>query len=242
MENVFGECLDGKTILEVGTGRGGTTKDLISLLSKFKNCHLITTDIADDHFKELSKDFKNCKVDINFIKTDACCLEGIKDESIDYIICNYTLCAINSMPGCEVLALNKFKSVLKKDGLLYIQEEFPVNHIENQMQEIWSKKWKILKSCTSLLGGGTYNEIEPEVLKSILVILGFNNVKYKSEVYQIFGEDCLEFFKLRLNRFIRQFENRTYAKALKEMSTSIQKKATKAGGMEIPFYRITAQK
>lgn len=242
MNNISMECLDGKTILEIGTGRGGTTRELVSLLSKFKDSHLITTDIADDHFNELRKEFKHSPVDISFIKTDACHLEGINDKSIDCLICNYTLCAINSNPGCETLALSRFKDVLKSGGHLYIEEEFPVNHINNPMQEVWSEKWRILKSCTSLLGGSTFNEMEPEVIKNILYILGFNSVECEIDSFKIPGKNCLDFFKLRLGRYLKKFNNKTYIKAIKEISADLEKKAAKTNGMEMPIYRIRAIK
>lgn len=242
MENIFGQCLDNKTILEIGTGRGGTTRELVLLLSKFENCRLITTDIVDDHFSELKDEFKDCNVNIDFIKTNACCLEGIKEESIDYLVCNYTLCAINSNPSCEVLALNKFKSVLKTGGELHIEEEFPINHIENEMQEIWSKKWKVLKSCTSLLGEGVYNEMDPEVLKNILIILGFKNIKYKNSVSKFSGENCLDFFNLRLNKYLKRFENKTYVKAMEDITAILNESVKKSQGMEIPSYYISAVK
>ena len=242
MNNIFCHNLNNKTILEIGTGRGDTTRYLVSLLSKSRNCRLITTDICDSHFKELKNELKNYPVNIEFIKTDACSLEGIKSESVDYLICNYTLCAINSKPGCETIALNKFKEVLKTGGLLYIEEEFPINNIVNKMEEIWSLKWKLLKSCTTLLGKDTYNEIEPEVLKKILDILHFNQIEYITNSYILSGENCLDFFMLRLNKYIKEIKNENYINYLEEMSTILKRKASEAGGMEIPSYTLTAVK
>lgn len=242
MDNIFDQCLNGKTILEIGTGRGGTTRYLASLLSKSSNCKLITTDISDCHFQELKDELKYSEVNIEFIKTDACTLKGIQNNSVDYLVCNYTLCAINSEPGCETLALNKFKNVLKDGGLLYIEEEFPVSHIENEMQNIWSLKWKILKSCTTLLGKSTYNEMEPHVLKSILEILGFNNIRYETSVSKILGENCLDFFMLRVNNYIEELHDDDYIKCIQKISASLKNKAIQVGGMEIPSYILTAVK
>ncbi|WP_352169696.1 class I SAM-dependent methyltransferase [Proteiniborus sp. MB09-C3] len=81
---------------------------------------------------------KDYNVDIRFIKTDGCELSNIEESSIDFLVCNYTLCAINSKKGSEILALNRFKEVLKFGGNLYIEEEYPLNFVDNPMQQVWS--------------------------------------------------------------------------------------------------------
>ncbi|MDT8717490.1 class I SAM-dependent methyltransferase [Clostridium sp. 19966] len=242
MKDIFNENFKGKTILEIGTGRGGTTRELAAILSEYENSHLITTDISDKNFCNLKKELLNYKIPIDFIKTDACTLEGIEKESIDYIVCNYTLCAINSNPGSEVIALDKFMEVLKPGGVLYIEEEFPITFTQNEKQEIWSDKWKILKSCTTLLGEATYNEINPEVLIKILNILKYRNIQLDVETALFLGKDCLDFFMLRLNRNINAIENTKLTEGIKELAISLKEKALKIGGMEIPTYSIIAYK
>lgn len=47
------ENLAGKVVLEVGSGRGGTTRKLADLLSGQPGTVLIATDISDRHFQQL---------------------------------------------------------------------------------------------------------------------------------------------------------------------------------------------
>ena len=105
-----------KVVLEIGSGRGGTTRELVAALSGQPGARLIITDISDAHFERLTETFRDSQLDIAFVRTDACELTGIDEGSIDYVVCNYTLCAINSRPGRAALALQRFWRVLRPGG------------------------------------------------------------------------------------------------------------------------------
>jgi len=106
-----------KTVLEVGTDRGGTTIELAKALKNFTGTKLITTDIYDGNFEEIEREINNYNIYVRFIKTDGCELKNIEENSIDFLICNYTLCAINTKSGSETIALNRFRQVLKTGGM-----------------------------------------------------------------------------------------------------------------------------
>ena len=133
------EELTGKHVLEVGSGRGDTTRALVALLSKYSGTTLTVTDISDTHFQQLQKEFSNLPVRIRFIKTDACSLSGITSDSKDYVVCNYTLCAINAQSGQAALALKRFWDVLRTGGKLFVEEEFPIDKKDNPAQGIGAK-------------------------------------------------------------------------------------------------------
>ena len=44
-------------------------------------------------------------------------LKNIEENSIAFLICYYTLCAINTKSGSETIALNRFRQVLKTGGM-----------------------------------------------------------------------------------------------------------------------------
>lgn len=230
-----------KTILEVGTGRGGTTIELIKALKKFKGARLISTDIYDGNFEEVERKAKDYGVEITLIKTDGCELKGIEENSIDFLICNYTLCAINSKSGSETIALNRFKEVLKSGGTLYIEEEYPLNFVENPMQNIWSRKWQLLRSANILFGELSYNEINPQILENILFILGFEDIKWERSSHLALGDDCLEFFKFRFNKILDKINNNSIAQGLMQEMISLDQEAKNVGGMETPIYKIIAK-
>jgi ubiquinone/menaquinone biosynthesis C-methylase UbiE len=231
-----------KKVLEVGTGRGGTTLKLAKILENFNGAKLITTDVYDGNFESLEKELKEYNIDISFIKTDGCELQGIEENSIDFIVCNYTLCAINSKSGSETLALNKFKDILKVGGILYIEEEYPLNTVNNPMQKVWSRKWQLLRAANMLLGDLSFNEINPQILEKILYILGFKNIQWENGSYQIIGADCLEFFDYRFTKVLDTLNNPQLVQGLKEEGKNLENYAKEIGGMEIPTYKFIAVK
>ena len=62
--NIKEEDLSGKIILEVGSGRGDTTRKLVQLLSGKPNTLLIVTDISDKYFQQLKEEFQSSDVQV----------------------------------------------------------------------------------------------------------------------------------------------------------------------------------
>lgn len=240
--NIEDEDLSGKVVLEVGSGRGDTTRKLVNLLSETPTAQLIVTDISDHFFPRLRDEFQSKNVQIRFICTGGHELNGIPDSGVDFLVCNYTLCAINSQAGFMGLALRRFWEVLKCDGKLFVEEEFPASRQDTLSQEVWAEKWRILKSSLILAGQPIFNEISPELLKSLCYLAGFAKVEWMaySEVFP--GMETLDFFQKRLDGLLKQMPNENLRAGFSEMAVDLRKKATQAGGMEIPFYRLVAHK
>jgi ubiquinone/menaquinone biosynthesis C-methylase UbiE len=240
--SIENENLSGKVILEVGSGRGDTTRKLVDCLAGQPNSQLIVTDISDRVFPSLQDEFQAKGVNIRFIRTGAQDLEGIVDGSIDFIVCNYTLCAVNSQAGLVALALKRFWEVLKSNGKLFVDDEFPPNKQDSFLRDIWAEKWRILKSSMILTGQSIFNEISPEVLENLCYLAGFNKVEWtaKSEIYR--GGEVLNFFQQRLDKLLKEMPNENLRAGFTEMAVNLQSKAAQAGGMEVPFYRLVAQK
>ena len=112
----------------------------------------------------------------------------------------------------------------------------------NHMQQVWTKKWQLLRAANMLLGELSFNEIDPEILKEILNIIGFKNIQWENESSQIIGEDCLEFFNYRFGRLLDSLSNANLIKGLKEEGKMLENNAREADGMEIPIYKMTATK
>jgi SAM-dependent methyltransferase len=236
------ENLSGKVILEVGSGRGDTTRKLVDCLSGQPGSQLIITDTSDKFFHLLQAEFKSTAVNIRFIRTGAQALQGIADDSIDFIVCNYTLCAVNSKPGLAVLALKRFWEVMKTGGKLFIEEEFPPHEQDSYVFEIWAEKWRILRSSMILAGKAIFNEIAPDILEDLCYLVGFEQVVWTAhtEFYQ--GDDVLDFFDKRLDCLMKEMPKEKLRAGFAEMAASLDSKAVQYGGMEVPFYRLTAQK
>lgn len=240
--NIEDENFDGKVILEVGSGRGETTRKLVNLLSGKPGTQLIVTDISNHFFPQLRDEFQSKNVQVQFICTGGHELKGIPDRGIDYLVCNYTLCAINSQAGLAGLALQRFWEVLKFDGILFVEDEFPISESDTLSQEVWAEKWRILKSSMLITGQSIFNEISPELLVRLCYLAGFKKVDWTahSELYP--GIEVLDFFQKRLNTLLKAIPNENLRCGFSEMAANLRMKATQAGGIEIPFYRLVAHK
>lgn len=237
-----GISLENKVILEVGCGRGGSTRELVNLLLKHPGTTLVATDISDQHFDQLRKEFSGLPLQIHFIQTDASTLDGIQDNTIDIIVCNYTLCAINAQNGLAHLALRRFWEVLKQEGFLFVEEEMPINYAANPAQMIWAAKWRILRAAQLLADIPQYSEFQPEILAEMCKLAGFDQIEWQTDITLFQEENVLEFFHKRLNGLISQLPNDALQMGFKEAAAKLNSAATQAGGIEIPFYRLSARK
>jgi hypothetical protein len=60
---------------------------------------LIGTDISDEHFLALQKILERFDLSVDFIRTGALKLAGVRPGSIDLLVCNDALCAIYAVIG-----------------------------------------------------------------------------------------------------------------------------------------------
>jgi SAM-dependent methyltransferase len=240
--NIEDENLTEKVVLEVGSGRGDTTRKLLALLSKHAGAQLIVSDISDIFFPPLREEFKTSDIPIQFVCTAAQELLGIPDQSVDYLVCNYTLCAVNAQAGSIALALKRFHDVLKVGGKLFLEEEFPIDKQDTPAQEIWAEKWRILKSAVILTGKYPYLEIAPETLADLCGITGFDGIEWMPHTETFHGVEALDFFQQRLEKLLANLPNEKLRTGFIEMATNLRDKMAQVGYMEIPFYRLVAQK
>ena len=240
--NIEEESLTNKVVLEVGSGRGNTTRKLVTLLSKHTGARLIVTDISDMFFSQLQSEFTASKVQIRFIHTSAQELINIPNNSIDYLVCNYTLCAINSRVGSLASAIRRFWEVLKAEGKFFAEEEFPIDRQNTPAQEIWAEKWRILKAAILLSGELPYQEIAPETLKGLCLLSGFENIKWAEHSETFSGADTLDFFRRRLDKILTDIQSERLRAGFLEAAMDLQNRAKQVGSMEVPFYRLVAQK
>ena len=236
------EMLADKTILEVGCGLGRTTRNLVSLLSGYAGTQLIVTDRSDNYLERTRSSLGSTDFEPGFIKTDACELAGIEPESIDYIVCNFALCEINSNIGSGTLALAKFLSVLKPGGKLFIEEEFPISEAIGPTQQSWARIWRVLKSALILVQQKTPStEYHPEVLSKICGIIGFADVDWEATV----RTHELGWMKNRLGllqQYMSGYPAPQVGKMFMYMAENVSSQAQQFGKVDVPIYLLSAVK
>lgn len=240
--SIENEQLANKVVLEVGSGRGDTTRRLVNLLSGKPGAQLIIADRSDRFFQQLQNEFKESGVQTLFVQTDACDLTDIANDSVNFIVCNYTLCAVNAHSGSVMLAIRRFWEVIKKGGSLFLEEEFPIGSQATPTQEVWAAKWRILKSAMILAGQLPFNEIEPAILGKLCELAGFEEVRWTAHTATYTNVDSLDFFQCRLDFLLKHLPTESIQTGFAEMAKALHTQAIETGGMEVPYYRLTAQK
>ncbi|MFC1772588.1 class I SAM-dependent methyltransferase [Pseudomonadota bacterium] len=236
------EPLAGKTVLEVGSGLGRTTRNLASGLSDHPGTNLIVTDVTDRYFDQIRNSLGPADIKPQFIQTDACDLAGIEPESIDYIVCNFALCEINSDIGRGTLALAKFLLVLKPGGKLFVEEEMPISEANSAAQNTWSLIWRVLKSAQTLTQHKTAtNEYHPVVLSEICKIVGFTDVKWEASS----RTHPLAWLEPRIDLLashMHGFPSPQIKQMFVHLANDVKNRAKEAGKIEIPIYKLSAVK
>ena len=237
-----GEDLSNKTVLEIGCARGHSTREIAVLMTGVPGAVLVVTDINDKFFAEIGRDLKSIGITHRFVKTDACVLECIEPESIDYIVCNFVLCVVNSDIGSGTIALNMFYSALKPGGKLFIREEFPISQAKGPDQKIWATMWRVIKSAHMITSSRLAStEYRPEILKQLCEIVGFRDVTWETEVIQ----NELIWFKPRLDmlqNMMPAYPGPRVGEMYLFLANAIRQRAAARNNVEIPRYSMVAIK
>jgi ubiquinone/menaquinone biosynthesis C-methylase UbiE len=236
------EVLTGKTVLEIGCGLGRTTRNLLSLLSAETDARLIVTDVSQKYLDRIRYGLNHPALMPQFIKTDACELDGIPMESIDYIVCNFAICEINSTIGQGTVALAKFLSVLKPGGKLFIEEELPITEANGPAQQSWANIWRVLKSALILTQQRMPStEYKPETLSKICEIVGYTNVQWENSV----RSHGLDWMQARLDFLESQqsgFPGPKVGAMFTFLAKNIYDQALVEGKVDVPIYMLSASK
>ena len=131
--------------------------------------------------------------------------------------------------------------MLRTGGCLTVEEEFPITKACSPTQEVWAEKWRILKAATILTGVLPYTEFAPATLADLCRLAGFDEIEWTAEMHLLQGGGALDFFQRRLDRLLPQLPNDRLRAGFAERAADHRATASRIGGMEIPFYRLTAR-
>ncbi len=233
--------LKNKSVLVLGNRVGKAIRELAVRMSGGKG-QLIVTDISNEHFDALRADLAAFHLSVEFIRTSPLKLAGIRPGSIDLVICNYALSAINAIAGQGELALHKFYEVLKPGGTLYIEEELPFYMAASASQAIWAEKSRLRKTTQLLTTGRHANDYQPDVLETLLTQAGFEKVEVSDEIATIVTADWWADFVHQLTISLDSLNDETLQAGLFARMERLKSAAEQAGSMEAPFITLTALK
>lgn len=233
--------LKGKTVLEIGAGEGASTREVAGAIVAAGGGYLIVNDIEDTHFPALRRELTHPSLELVFLRSSAVKLAGLANASVDLVVSNYALGAIEAIQGQAVLALSRFFQVLKPGGMLLIREELPVYMAANPAQRLWADKMSLLRAVQILTGQKQFKEFQPEVLVEILELLGYTDVDYQDELANHASEDWLPSYLEQMARLTQDMEaaDKQY---FSQKTEEIKGKAEELGSFEQPYYQVWASK
>ncbi|SCY26841.1 class I SAM-dependent methyltransferase [Alkaliphilus peptidifermentans] len=241
-----GISLDGKLVLEGGTSWGNTT-DLIAekISANGWKTRLISVDVDESHFAEVEERLRDKFHELILRKADLSNLDFISQNSVDVIICNYTLSSVNQFPFRAIKALKEFYRILKPGGKLLITEEMPIWAVESRDYEYWSKRLRIIKSISVLKAMAHFNEIHPQDLEEVMSTLGFKDILRQEFKEIIDAEMATKFLDKRKQTLIKgqdDLQNEHLTKGFVELTEKLVEAFENAKEFSAPAYIIKADK
>jgi ubiquinone/menaquinone biosynthesis C-methylase UbiE len=238
----FGEYpMINKIVLEIASGRGDKTREL-AMQMVGGGGRLIVTDISDEHFEAIRTNLSTLDLAVDFIRTSALKLAGIRPGSVDLVVCNHALSVINAIVGQGELALHKFYEVLKPGGKLYVEEELPHYMAASSAQLIWAEKWRLLKAAQLLSGSKPTNEYQPDILEALVSWVGFKEIEISDEINNLPVAEWWPPFELRLTEYLNALDDETLQAGLSTRNKTLKTKTEQTGSMEVPYFILTALK
>ncbi len=238
--------LDDKIVLEGGTSWGNTTSIIADQVkANGWQTRLISVDIDDSHFDEIQEKLAGYFEEFSLRKGDLSNLHFIPSDSIDFVICNYTLSSVNQFPLRVVKALQELYRVLKPGGGLIITEEMPIWSVDNEDYPYWSKRLRIIKSISVLKAMAHFNEMHPQDMEDTLRLVGFKNLKRHEFNEKIDAEMATKFLDKRKQTLIKglnDMENQNLTKGFLELTESLKKEFENQKEFNAPAYIIKAVK
>jgi len=173
--------LDGKTVLDAGTGFGLTTSEIAKRIHQQEHKgKIVSVDIDPQAFKDAQKllQAQGLPKYVTFIQADLSNMPRIQSETIDVIISTRTLADINSTPCRLTKATTEFHRVMKPKSHIVLSDECPLQTASTKEEEVAVSRWQLAKSISHLTGRSHANEIEPQDLEFTMKLIGFKSCRW----------------------------------------------------------------
>ncbi len=220
MEKLKGLDLEGKRVLDAGTGACGMTKRL-----EKEGAEVISIDIERERLKECSSQTE----DSQLIQADLSNLKFFESYSFDYVICNFLVSALSENKDLLISSVfREFYNVLTEKGSLIIIDYYPFSKeiSPSPLDDIQVGLWRLENAVAELLGKGHLQEYSPEVLQEELKELGFKRIEISTLLDEIpWPKDLLKEHEDLLKEDIARVADKHLRHALKRKLNSIMDSA-----------------
>lgn len=171
MEKLKGLDLEGKLVLDAGTGAGNMTKYLEDWGAEV---------VSIDHNFEWQSDCRDKTQQTQFITGDLSNMGFLKDRCFDYVVCNFVISALSETKDLLLTSVfREFYRVLKEGGMLVIIDYHPFRSGEtpSSLHDVQIQLWRMENAISELLGEGHLEEYPPEVISEELRSIGFGDTE-----------------------------------------------------------------
>ncbi len=229
--------LEGKKVLDAGTGACGMTKYI-----EKKGCDAISIDINSEYLHDCRDQTENTQ----FIRANLSDLNALKSEVFDYIICNFLVSALSTNRYLILTSVfREFERLLKDHGMLVIIDYYPFDEERSPafLDKSQVELWRLENAVYELLGEGHLVEYPPDVLKDELSALGFENIDIISLLEPVpWPPDLLKEHEDLIKKNIEKLESDRIKESLKEKLEEIMNstgdRRVESGGI----YELRAEK
>ncbi|MFO7791642.1 MAG: class I SAM-dependent methyltransferase [Candidatus Saliniplasma sp.] len=167
MEKLKGLDLEGKLVLDAGTGAGNMTKFLENW-----GAEVVSIDLDSEWQSKCRGEVQETQ----FITGDLSEMKFLKDDCFDYVVCNFVISALSETKNLLLTSVfREFYRVLKSKGMLVIIDYHPFRPEDtpSSLHDVQTQLWRLENAVSELLGKGHLEEYPPEVISKELKSIGF---------------------------------------------------------------------
>lgn len=232
--------LKGKTVLCIGTAASSSLRDLAAQLIRAGGGTLIINEIQSESFERLEQELSDPLLNLCFLRSSAVNLAGLAASSVDFIVCERTLSAVDAIQGQAVLALSRFYQVLKPGGSIALCEDLPVYMAANPAQNLWAQQSALLRAAGVLAGHKLKAEFQPDVLSGILEALGYEEPRYEDYVCSVTAAEWQPHFMQKLQILLLDQPAEIQSTFLKVAEDLLARASQDS--LEVPYFEMVAKK
>ncbi len=237
MEKLKGLDLEGKKVLDAGTGACGMTKYLENW-----GAEVVSVDVNEEWQRECREETKKSQ----FLTADLSDLSSIDDGSFDYVVCNFLVSALSQNKSMVISSvLREFKRVLKSNGMLVIIDYYPFDEDRCPVpcHDVQVELWRIENAISELLGKGHLVEFSPDVLSEELLSIGFKDTDNSILLEEVpWPLDLLKEHEDTILEDINSLEEDHLKNAFKEKLRELMSKAEEQEIKSGAIYELRAEK